>query len=101
MDETEVSIRAFLKEPRRNSRLLSIDEVRRESLPAWNVRGSDRYYYDPYWDCIEFGDALLDVPGTYPWRLVNGAAVPTDGWEHEEGCACGCCRRGVCSRRAT
>lgn len=94
MDETEFFTRAFLKRGSRGQSL-SIDEVRRVSRPAWNFRGTDRFYYDPYQGSIHFGDAL-DLPGAFPWIAGNSEAVPKDGWQHDEGCDCVSCRRRLC-----
>lgn len=72
--------------------MLSFTDVRNESLPAWSVRGSERYYYDPPEDAVFFGDAL-DLPHAHPWRVSNHAVVPIKGWAHDDGCACRSCHR--------
>ena len=81
-----------LEEHGERPRALSWDEVRRESLPAWNLRGADRYYYAPQSGAVLFGDAL-DLPHTYPWRVTNQEVLPKEGWAHDDGCDCRSCRR--------
>ena len=77
---------AFLQEHGERPRALSVDEVRDEWRP-WNLRGADRYYYEPKEDTVLFGDAL-DLPHEYPWRLTNQEVVPGIGWAHDDGCDC-------------
>jgi hypothetical protein len=83
---------AFFQKHGERPRALSFDEVQDESLPAWNLRGADRYYYDPKEGAVLFGDAL-DLPHIYPWRVTNQEAVPREGWAHDDGCDCRSCHR--------
>jgi hypothetical protein len=70
---------------------LTFVEVQHESLPAWNLTGTDRYYYDPSRGAVFFGDSL-DFPHTYPWQVARLDAVPRRGWVHDCGCDCQSCR---------
>jgi hypothetical protein len=70
---------------------LTFVEVQHELLPAWNLTGADRYYYDPSRGAVFFGDAL-DFPHTYPWQVARLDAVPRIGWVHDGGCDCQSCR---------
>lgn len=82
----------FLQEHDERLLPLSFEEVQDESLPAWNRRGEDRFYYDPKVGAVFFGDAL-DLPHTYPWRVAKPEAVPRGGWVHDDGCECRSCHR--------
>jgi len=70
---------------------LTFVEVQHELLPAWNLIGADRYYYDPSRGAVFFGDEL-DFPHTYPWRVARLDTVPRMGWVHDGCCDCQSCR---------
>jgi diguanylate cyclase (GGDEF)-like protein/PAS domain S-box-containing protein len=72
---------------------LSFGQVRQAGLPAYWYGGERELRYD------SAGDTWSHPLGSSPrataegrWRRVDAKDVPADGWVHDVGCCCPCCR---------
>ena len=72
---------------------LTFDQVRQAGLPAYWYGSERELRYDSAgatWSHT-LGDSQSATPGGR-WRRVNAEDAPADGWVHDAGCFCDCCR---------